>query len=83
MVHELLPFVSHSIWLGKMNKIESRVAGNSEYLQKEMQRIERGQTDEQIERLYRELQNVEKVRWKESMKEVLGLALPTRPGLDV
>jgi len=83
MVHELLPYVSHSIWLGKMNKIDTRVAGEGDFLHSEIERIERGQTDEQIGRLYSQLRDVEKIRWKESMKEVLGLDLPKSPGLDV
>mgnify|MGYP001812377797 CR=1 FL=1 len=83
MIHELLPFVSHSIWLGKMNKIDMRVSGNSAELKREIARVERGQTDENIQVLFTQLQGVDKIRWKESMKEVLGLSLPTEPGLDI
>lgn len=83
MVHELLPYVSNSLWLGKMNKIESRVMGDGDDLLKEIERIKCGQTDDQIKSLYLELQGVEKIRWKESMKEVLGMSLPQQPGLDI
>lgn len=82
MVDELLPYVSHSLWLGKMNKIETRVPVNA-VVEKELQRIKAGQSDESIRALYAELQGIEKIRWKESMKEVLGLDLVKRPGQDI
>lgn len=83
MVHELLSFVSQSVWIGKMNKIDIRVVGDSDQIIGEIERIQQGQTDEQIHSLYQELQGIEKIRWKESIKEVVGLTLPTRPGLDI
>jgi DNA repair photolyase len=83
MIHEILPFVSQSIWLGKMNKIDLRVAGESVELQREVARIEKAQTDESIQKLFAELKGLDKIRWKESMKEVLGLPLSTEPGLDI
>ena len=82
MIKEMLPYVSHSIWLGKMNKIESRVAKNS-VGPDEMARIKDGQSDDSIRALYNELHKFDKVFWKESMKKVLGLPLATEPGLDV
>jgi len=83
MVHELLPFINHSIWLGKMNKIARRVACDSKEMQQEIARIEQGQTDGQLHRLYRELRATPEVRWKESIKEVVGLKPASEPGLDV
>lgn len=82
MILELLPFVSHSIWLGKMNKIKTRVVSNIVSAD-ELQRIRAGQSNKSIRSLYAELQNVEKVRWKESMKEILGLELATKAGQDM
>jgi hypothetical protein len=49
----------------------------------EIERIQRGQSDDQIHLLYQELQGIEKIRWKESIKEVIGLTLPTQAGLDI
>ena len=83
MVQELLPFVSQSIWIGKMNKIDIRVEHDSELINNEINRIRRGQSDEQIRLLYQELKKIEKIHWKESIKEVLGLALPNQAGLDI
>jgi hypothetical protein len=83
MVHELLPYISHSIWLGKMNRIERRVACESIEMQREVVRIEQGQSDARVFQLYQELRTIPQVRWKESIKEVVGLAQVAEPGLDV
>ena len=83
MVHELLPFISHSIWLGKMNRIERRVACESQEMQREVDRIELGQSDARIFQLYQDLRTIPQVRWKESVKEVVGLTQASEPGLDV
>lgn len=82
MVHELLPFVSHSIWLGKMNRIDQRVAISSEAIEIAVRRLACGQSNENIIRIYKELCNIDKVRWKESIKAVVGLPLAPEPGLD-
>ena len=77
---ELEPWVTDTIWLGKMNQIASRViAGTS---RKAIQRIEAGQTPERIRGIYQALQDRPKVRWKESYKAVLGLELAREAGLD-
>lgn len=83
MVIELLPFITHSIWLGKMNKIKRRVVCASGEMQKEVDRIKKGQCDERIFQLYHELAGMPQVRWKESVKKVIGLQLAAEPGLDV
>jgi len=83
MVDELLPFITHSIWLGKMNRIERRVACESEEMRKEVDRIERGQSDERLHQLYHELRTIPQARWKESVKKVVGHRLASEPGLDI
>ncbi|NOR24578.1 MAG: hypothetical protein GQ542_09325 [Desulforhopalus sp.] len=83
MVDELLPFISHSIWLGKMNRIERRVACESEEMRKEVNRIVKGQSDERLHQLYHELRTIPQVRWKESVKKVVGHQLASEPGLDI
>lgn len=83
MVRELLPDVSHSIWLGKMNRIDERVRVDSEQMRLEIERIRHGQRDENIWALYRALHHIERVRWKESVKEVLGLEVASKAGMDI
>ncbi len=82
MVRELLPCVTHSIWLGKMNRIDRRVLVDCEEGRHQVERIRAGQEDPVIWNIYRQLREEPLVRWKESIKEVIGLELPDRPGLD-
>lgn len=80
----LVPYVSDSIWIGKMNNIRQRVMVKGDIaLEKEIKRIEEGQTRKRIFAIYNELKDEPKVRWKESFKTVLGLELPTEAGMDV
>lgn len=83
MVRELLPCVSHSIWLGKMNRIEQRVRMESDEILHHVERIRVGQTDVKIMKIYDELCNEPLIRWKESIKAVVGLELPDEPGKDI
>jgi DNA repair photolyase len=82
MVNELLPYASHSIWLGKMNKVRERVTIDCEEVALAVKAIEEGQADEKIWRIYRELCTTPQIRWKESIRQVVGLAEALEPGLD-
>ena len=83
MVHDLLPLVSHSIWIGKMNRIGKRVVSDSLEMAREIDRIEVEQDDAHIREIYRHLRDLPVVRWKESIKTVIGLAPAAEPGLDI
>lgn len=82
LVEELQSFVSHSIWLGKMNKIKDRVIVGDNAIQEEVARIIAQQADTSIISLYEILKNNPLIRWKESIKEVVGLPLAAVAGLD-
>ncbi len=83
MVHDLLPVVSHSIWIGRMNRIGERVLCDSPEMTREIERIERQQDDARIWEIYRQLRDLPAIRWKESIKTVVGLAPAAEPGLDL
>ena len=83
LVAELSPWVSHSIWIGKMNKIERRVEIDSPEVEREVARIRREQTDENIRALYHRLKGNKLVRWKESIKEVVGIPPAAEIGQDI
>ena len=78
----LKPYVTDSIWIGKLNRIEGRVKIESVEDQRRVEAIKAGQTDEKIKAIYEALKNEPKVRWKESIKAVVGLELPQEAGLD-
>ncbi len=83
MVKELLPCVNHSIWLGKMNKIDERVQIDSDQAVLFVERIKAGQLDEEIFRIYSELKDEPLIRWKESIKAVVGIEPAGEAGLDI
>jgi DNA repair photolyase len=80
LFYRLEPLVTDSIWIGKMNHMDSRIEPRTK--KSEIKRIEAGQTDERIHKIYEALKNEPKVRWKESFKKVLGLELAQKAGLD-
>jgi DNA repair photolyase len=81
LVKALLPYVTDTIWIGKMNKIKLRVPADTDPA--EIARIEAGQTDARIREIYLALKDHPKIRWKESVKEVVGLPLAEQPGQDI
>jgi len=83
LVEELSPFVSQSIWIGLMNKIKERVPLDSDRTRKEIARIEAGQSHEKIRYIYGRLKKNPLIRWKESIKNVIGLPEAPRPGMDI
>ena len=85
LVREVEPYVSDAIWIGKMNKIESRVVGAGEVHEviDEVERLGHLYSDAFIHGLYDIFKNDPKVKWKDSIKKVLGLPVATEAGLDI
>lgn len=86
LVDDLLPSVSDSIWIGKPNFLKRRVKMNGELTPEAMKKI--GDLDEwcsdtNIKSLYKDLKKNKKIKWKESIKKVIGLDIPTKAGLDI
>lgn len=86
VVEAALPYVNDAIWLGKANFLVDRLKANSEWdaesEQKAQQLIE-WQNDEEIHKLYEKYKSNPLIKWKESIKKVVGLEIPTTPGLDI
>ena len=83
MIDEIEPYVSHSIWVGKLNRVEERVTIDSKEVAAEVERIRYEQQDRHIIDLYEVLKEHPLIRWKESIKLVVGLPLATESGLDI
>src|SRR5208282_6672226 len=64
------PYVTDTIWIGKMNKIRLRVDMNKLENLMAVEKIERQQRDSEILYLWRILNDNSKIRWKDSIKEV-------------
>ena len=71
----LIPYITDTIWFGKMNQVSKRVDAKTAEEKAAVRRIEENQTDERIRELYERLKDLPKVEWKESIKEVVGLPL--------
>ena len=83
MIDEIEPYVSHSIWVGKLNRIDERVQIDSAETAAEVERIRNEQRDRNIIDIYEALKERPLIRWKESIKLVVGLPLATESGLDI
>jgi DNA repair photolyase len=81
LVSTLLPYVTDTIWIGKMNGMRFRVVEGTN--PKAVEDIEKGQTPEAVKGVYSTLKHIPEVRWKESYKSVLGIELASVAGLDV
>lgn len=83
LVEKLRPHVTDSIWIGKMNDISNRVKVATAADVAEVERIRRGQTNTRILEIYAQLKDDPLIKWKESIKEVVGIATPDKIGMDI
>jgi DNA repair photolyase len=82
LVDDLMPFITDALWVGKMNKIRNRVNIDDEEMKAAVTAIEEGQTDEIIIDVYARYKDNPKVKWKDSIKKIVGLERAKKPGLD-
>ena len=80
---QLEPFVTDAIWIGKMDKIDQRVLNVEEKDMHYVIAIQDGQTDAKIKAIFKSLHNRSKIKWKEPIKEVVGLPLSEEAGADM
>lgn len=83
MIDKLYPYVTHSIWIGMMNKIDKRITLKTKTDYRQVERILEGQSQKSILAIYDALRSSHKIRWKESIKTVVGLDLAHKAGLDI
>ncbi len=83
LVKDLQPFVNDAIWIGKMNHVSRFNKNGNKELGERIQAIEAGQTDEMIHAIYGALKDNFKIKWKDSIKKVVGLKAPSEPGMDI
>jgi hypothetical protein len=86
VVEVVSPYVTDSVWLGKANMLKNRMAVNGHRTDEEIafaDRLLAAQSDDSIRALYERLKDNPKVKWKESIKRVVGLEISTEKGLDI
>lgn len=86
VIEEVLPYVTDSIWVGKMNKMLGRLKINGftdkETRAKATQLLE-WQQDSEIFKIYNRYKDHPKIKWKESIKKVVGIDISEVKGLDM
>lgn len=86
VVDATLPYVTDAIWLGKMNNLRQSLmlSGIDDAgVWSEVEKLEASQSDEKIKQLYDKYKDVEKIKWKSSIKSVVGIPLSTVVGADI
>jgi hypothetical protein len=85
LIAAVRPYVTDSIWLGKINRLRNILPLNCP---RDPEAVRRGdalvalQSDEAIRALYARYRRDPKIKWKDSIKTVIGLNRPTAPGMD-
>ena len=77
VIDAVKPFVTETIWLGKVNLMWSRLKRNTDMndeLVKRAKQLEQWQSDANIKLLYDKYKNDTMIRWKESIEKVVGVA---------
>lgn len=86
VVAKTIHYVTDSIWIGKVNFILRRLKMNGIYddltINKAIKLIDT-QSDKKMQGLYNNLKSNPKIKWKESIKKIVGLTIPTVKGLDI
>jgi len=84
-VDAFYPYVTDSIWIGKMNHATARlkINGAPEHVINMANFLDGVWNDEYVTTMYDMLKGHSKVKWKESIKKIVGIEVPTEAGLDV
>ena len=85
VIDDLLPYITDAIWLGKMNFAIRRLRTNG-HLDKENQaaaeQLLEWQNDTAMNNLYKKYKDNPQIKWKESIKKIVGLEVSTIKGED-
>jgi len=83
LISELSPYVTHSVWVGKMNHLGRFEKGTDMVLKQAANRIRQGQSDTMIQQIYDRHKNNPIIRWKKEIKKVVGIPVPKKNGMDI
>lgn len=75
LVNVVERFVTDTIWIGKMNKLRLRVDMSKPENVAAVENIEWLQRDSEIMRMYHHFNGRDKIRWKDSIKDIVARAL--------
>ena len=86
LITMVLPYVTDAIWLGKGNQMTMRLKinghGDEETMSKARQ-LAAFQSNGFIQGLYSRYKDNPQIKWKDSIKKVVGIEIPAESGLDI
>lgn len=86
LIHRLEPYVTDAIWIGKMNQVRQRLSinvGIDEEMEERLGQYLVYHGDGYVKKWYESFKDNPKVKWKESLKSVLGLKMAKKKGMDI
>ncbi len=75
VVEQVMPYVTETVWIGKPNMLKSRLSMNGHNDEETMARADRlmqSLSNQFIWELYAKYKGESKIRWKDSIKKVIG-----------
>jgi len=84
-VNKIMPYITDSIWIGKMNQPDTRIdlTEFSRDMKSYLSEYLNNQSDKNILSIYSEFKDNPKIKWKESIKKIVGIDIPSEAGLDI
>ena len=86
LISVVKPYVTDAIWLGRVNQIKSALAQNcpdDTEAKLKADELLKQQSDEWIIELYEKYRKNKMIKWKDSIKKVVGIHRPVKSGLDI
>lgn len=86
VIRAVRPFITDSIWLGRVNSLRQAISLNcpgDKQAKIMADRLLNEQTDDYLRGLYGRYKNDPLIKFKDSIKKVVGLERPTEKGLDI
>jgi len=85
LIDKILPFVNDAVWIGKPNFLLRRLKMNGIKDKETIKRAEelsKKQSDTWVLDIYDFFKDNTKIKWKESIKKIVNIEIPTTKGLD-
>jgi DNA repair photolyase len=86
VIEKVRPYVTDAIWLGRANRLRSVLAINcpgDDEARRRADALIKTWNDTAVRDLYERFKNDQKIKWKDSIKKLVGIDRPTEKGMDV
>jgi DNA repair photolyase len=86
VIKKVSPYVTDAIWIGKANFLLRRLKTNKcsdKETIKRAHKLMEWQSVENIIRLYEKYRKDKKIKWKESIKKIIGIEVSKQKGMDI